>query len=271
MKTRNGFVSNSSSSSFVVAFPKKPKNPAEVWEIMFGGKDVVVSCYDNGGLSYSDIASRVFHSLESNKFKKATLKDIVEEFNGRYRYYPKGHNVFWDGRTSDEYGGAWTGKIGPYYGSDEESMEDLKKHIIQYEEKIRKLNDMEREVVSKSGLNAPQFAYAGGVHHDTNKPYTKNEIARYEAYMDALAKFKEKSKEYKKLQEDRRDLYVLNCKVTDKHSSKVAECDAQNFLNDNKGMFVFIVEYSDDSSDVNCTMEHGEIFRNVSHVRISKH
>jgi hypothetical protein len=35
MKVRNGFVSNSSSSSFLVAFPRKPKNVNEVKEILF--------------------------------------------------------------------------------------------------------------------------------------------------------------------------------------------------------------------------------------------
>jgi hypothetical protein len=36
MKKRAGFVSNSSSSSFVVAFPKTPANVAEVRDIMYG-------------------------------------------------------------------------------------------------------------------------------------------------------------------------------------------------------------------------------------------
>ena len=35
MKIRNGFVSNSSSSSFVVAFPKMPKDVQELKQILF--------------------------------------------------------------------------------------------------------------------------------------------------------------------------------------------------------------------------------------------
>ncbi len=35
MKIRTGFVSNSSSSSFVVAFPSEPKNASDVKEMMF--------------------------------------------------------------------------------------------------------------------------------------------------------------------------------------------------------------------------------------------
>ena len=36
MKIRNGFVSNSSSSSFIVAFPEKPKSAEHVRKMMFG-------------------------------------------------------------------------------------------------------------------------------------------------------------------------------------------------------------------------------------------
>jgi len=43
MKVRKGFVSNSSSSSFVVAFPKKPRYMEDVKEMLFGDKED----YDN--------------------------------------------------------------------------------------------------------------------------------------------------------------------------------------------------------------------------------
>jgi len=36
MKIRNGFVSNSSSSSFLVAFPRNPKNLEDVQDMVFG-------------------------------------------------------------------------------------------------------------------------------------------------------------------------------------------------------------------------------------------
>jgi hypothetical protein len=52
---------------------------------------------------------------------------------------------------------------------------------------------------------------------------------------------------------------------------KIAEEDAQNFLDDNKGKFIFIISYSDNDGTQGCTMEHGNIFRNVPHVRISQH
>ncbi|KKK77527.1 hypothetical protein LCGC14_2852710, partial [marine sediment metagenome] len=39
MKIRQGFISNSSSSSFIVAFPKIPKNQNELQTMLFGDKE----------------------------------------------------------------------------------------------------------------------------------------------------------------------------------------------------------------------------------------
>ena len=64
MKTRNGFVSNSSSSSFVVAFPKKPESVQDVLKYMFDGKEGGLSLeYYEDGLSYNQICQRVYDDL----------------------------------------------------------------------------------------------------------------------------------------------------------------------------------------------------------------
>lgn len=46
MKIRNGFVSNSSSSSFIVSFDKKPSSAEELREILFGDKEYIEHRYD---------------------------------------------------------------------------------------------------------------------------------------------------------------------------------------------------------------------------------
>lgn len=46
MKIRNGFVSNSSSSSFLVAFPERPQDIDDVKRFLFGGTQTV-SSYDH--------------------------------------------------------------------------------------------------------------------------------------------------------------------------------------------------------------------------------
>lgn len=46
MKVRNGFVSNSSSSSFIVIFPRAPTSAEDVHELLFGKDHVLFDSYD---------------------------------------------------------------------------------------------------------------------------------------------------------------------------------------------------------------------------------
>jgi len=79
MKIRTGFVSNSSSSSFVVAFPHKPKNIKDLKEMMFGKQEwhYTGRYYDNQDVSTQTISENVFKKIE----KKATKKEILESIS----------------------------------------------------------------------------------------------------------------------------------------------------------------------------------------------
>lgn len=62
MKTRNGFVSNSSSSSFVVAFPKEMEvTPKAVHEYLFKDQDNLI-CYDYS-MRTKDAAERICEDM----------------------------------------------------------------------------------------------------------------------------------------------------------------------------------------------------------------
>lgn len=71
MKIRNGFVSNSSSSSFVVGFKSLPQNEDEMREMLFGDGEA----FD--GLSAAEAARIVFGDFADQL--PMTVNEIVEE------------------------------------------------------------------------------------------------------------------------------------------------------------------------------------------------
>lgn len=76
MKTRNGFVSNSSSSSFVVAFPHKPTSVEELQTVLFGNDEKYHSPYGDASWSAREITEIVYRSLESQS--PSTLSAIAD-------------------------------------------------------------------------------------------------------------------------------------------------------------------------------------------------
>jgi len=87
MKVRRGFVSNSSSSSFVIAFDHKPKSVEDLKEMMFGKQEWhYTGIYGTGekDITTQRIAEAVFKDIE----KKATKKQVYESIrNGYFKPY----------------------------------------------------------------------------------------------------------------------------------------------------------------------------------------
>jgi len=74
MKIRNGFVSNSSSSSFIVIFPKIPKSAEDVKEMLFDKDQEKYYGSYNGAYPVNGVAKTIWCEIEEqeiNNFDKA--------------------------------------------------------------------------------------------------------------------------------------------------------------------------------------------------------
>jgi hypothetical protein len=79
MKVRQGFVSNSSTSSFIIAFKRKPKSPQEIKSILFDSNTIKKYSWPDTGEEYQTIgfAETIFMDIE--KQKSASIDEISKE------------------------------------------------------------------------------------------------------------------------------------------------------------------------------------------------
>jgi len=73
MKTRTGFVSNSSSSSFIVFLNHKPNDYKELKEMLFNPTEEYIELYESTA-STEDIAKKIFDYIKDKKDLKEILK-----------------------------------------------------------------------------------------------------------------------------------------------------------------------------------------------------
>jgi len=187
MKKRLGFVSNSSSSSFIIIFDKEPQNAEDVKGMLFPNTDVV-AYYDY------NISSNVASDIIFRDIAKADIDTLGRNFE-ELIYAVK------------------------YYGSGEEWLIDSK------DEDLLEFLRLDDEVWG-----------------DWEK--------------------------WKALPQDEKDK-IEEEKQTVKE--RVLKKMFDNFNRETKDKFVYTAEFSDNDGEIYCTLEHGEVFEKVKHIRISNH
>jgi hypothetical protein len=261
MKIRSGFVSNSSSSSFIVAFSKKPATKEDVLKEMFpknpnGSIDNPwpgLKEYDDG-LTYAQIVEQVFTDLQGES-TKVSKTDLLQELAGRYFTI--------DGKLY--YMGA------PYYALDKKLAQQYIDVHEEHEARRKAFDTFERELIRKHVGPAVPYASETSTNWTTRKPCTKADIEAYKTYTDAVKAFEESNPKYiaAKKKNNRQESKCWDTQR--KLAIRLARVDLKKFLEDNKGRFITRFTYSDNDGEFFSMMEHGNIFRNVNHVYVSHH
>jgi hypothetical protein len=256
MKTRNGFVSNSSSSSFVVAFPKKPKNEEEVYQMMFNGEDGSINPYPESysDMTHREIAIRVFEDLQSdqsNEYKQvivpASLNDIVIRFTNRYHYYSSTSCIHVWNTSTDEIGGQWgIDENSGYYGLDKNLMIKFRDFVVNMDKEEKVIRKEEQKLWKRFHLKRPK----------SNSPESE-----FDAYYHAMDDFRNSDSKMKTFKVKQMKQFHHNWEILEKLRRKIAEVDAKAFLKDNNKAFIAILEYADDGGEG--VLEHGDIYGKI--------
>jgi len=259
MKIRNGFVSNSSSSSFIVVFPKKPKSVNEVKKYLFGDENSegFLHYYDDKE-SHDRIAEQVFSDLNE---KSLTKNKVIKMFNSgwRYSYCVDGYNTadIVDGKLvllSKE----WAGSGEPFFGNDKESMHELMKLEIDHDKKQNEYWDKHHRIQKrlKSTLG--------------EEPDYKDKKA-YNAYNKKLQALEKKDKEWIEFKKNDNLFDNTYWNKRNELSAKCAKADVEEFMKETKGKYKCDFHYADEDGSFFALMEHGNIFKKLMHLRFSHH
>jgi len=104
MKIRTGFVTNSSSSSYIVAFDKMPEDIGELKRMLFGLEETYEDPFNYGVFNAYTVTGIVFNDLINGK--PLTKDEMIEEMSsGHFNGMPDYKHI-WN-LKGEEYKKAW--------------------------------------------------------------------------------------------------------------------------------------------------------------------
>lgn len=217
MKVRNGFVSNSSSSSFIVAFKTKPQSSREVLELLFPHGETEVTWDDYETRSTTAIADRVFDDLQ-------TAEEVTPEID------------------PDEY-------------------------LMKNEKPSRTLWQKIYRLARFGGVDHPdQIAARERWDARPDGPPDEEERELYAEWRQADDMFKPPNWEDMENDGKWRSMY----RIEQRNYRRWLLGYVKEWIKKVKGWCLYKLRYSD-NDDGDALLEHGNIFKNIPHLRISNH
>lgn len=288
MKIRNGFVSNSSSSSFVLAFKKRPKTAADIREEIFGTETEYPNPYSHNDVTSFPVDPICEFLFASLKFTPLKIRKMMEdEIRGEISY------------SIAEVGKARVrGSSNSFYSTDDgyessdvysqrridDEKEKLKKHYpkvkwdVRFEAAIvaaakneqmeeaasKEMNEVEKKLREKFNMPSWQWKDTTAMSRQDASIYKKEE----RAYWEKQRKLIYNNPEYKTASKTLHSCYGFSSR--NKNIVLIAKRLTDIFFSENKGKKIAQIEIEDHGS-MGSAMEHGTLFDKIPHMRFSHH
>jgi hypothetical protein len=289
MKIRQGFVSNSSSSSFVIAWSKKPETVEEMSNFLFGENKEYPNPYPFEDtpdcFSVSLVSERLMNSLDwdENEVRNTLVEDLGSHISYLLREVSEKHTncyTFEDGGLISCLSLArkevheitallkkrypkvnWVARIKAvvdHRNKWHKIEESVQKEVYKIQDKLRKEHDCQQL----------PWQNASTMTEEQKVAYKKACDENYKKYKTLVLE----DPRYKAVEKKRRDIYHKgkDTKKINETLSLIANRLADIFYTDNKGSQFSVVEIGDDSS-LGSAMEHGELFSRLPHKTFSHH